>query len=214
MAGGRLIVDAAKGSAYRVIVAALAGPAGRAQCRAVLLAGLRGRVLEVGAGQGQNFPYYPASVTRLIAVEPSRRRRNRARTAARQASTQIEIVPGTAEDLPGQDGDYDAVVSCLVLCSVPDQQAALSEIRRVLRPGGQFRYFEHVVSGRPALARLERLLDTTLYPPLAGGCHCSRDTGAAIRQAGFQIEQEARITVRQAQLGPSVQHILGIARRA
>ena len=193
-------------------MAALAGPAGRAQCRTVLLAGLRGCVLEVGAGQGQNFPYYPASVTRLIAVEPSRRRRTRA--AARQASTQIQIVPGTAEDLPGQDGDYDAVVACLVLCSVPDQQAALSEIRRVLRSGGQLRYFEHVVSGRPALARLERLLDTTLYPPLARGCHCSRDTGAAIRLAGFQIEQETRIAVREAQLGPSVQHILGIARRA
>jgi ubiquinone/menaquinone biosynthesis C-methylase UbiE len=153
-------------------------------------------------------------VTRLIAVEPSRRRRNRARTAARRASTQIEIVPGMAEDLPGQDGDYDAVVACLVLCSVPDQQAALSEIRRVLRPGGQLRYFEHVVSVRPALARLERLLDSTLYPPLARGCCCSRDTGAAIRQAGFQIEQETRIAVREAQLGPSVQHILGIAGRA
>jgi ubiquinone/menaquinone biosynthesis C-methylase UbiE len=98
--------------------------------------------------RGQNFPYYPASVTRLIAVEPSRRRRNRARAAARQANMQIEIVPGTAEDLPGQDGDYDAVVACLVLCSVPDQQAALSEIRRVLRPGGQLRYLEHVISGR------------------------------------------------------------------
>ena len=170
--------------------------------------------MEVGAGRGQNFPYYPASVTQLIAVEPSRRRRNRARAAARQANMQIEIVPGTAEDLPGQDGDYDAVVACLALCSVPDQQAALSEIRRVLRPGGQLRYFEHVVSGRPSLARLERLLDTTLYPPLACGCHCSRDTGAAIRQAGFQIEQEARIAVREAQLGPSVRHILGIARRA
>jgi len=195
-------------------VAALAGPAGRAQCRTVLLAGLRGYVLEVGAGRGQNFPYYPASVTRLIAVEPSRRRRNRARAAARQASTQIQIVPGTAEDLPGQDGDYDAVVACLVLCSVPDQQAALSEIRRVLRPGGQLRYFEHVVSDRPAFAGLERVLDTTLYPPLARGCHCSRDTGAAIRLAGFQIEQETRIAVREAQLGPSVQHILGIAGRA
>ncbi len=80
----------------------------------VLLAGLRGCVLGVGVGRGRNFPYYPASVTRLIAVEPSRRRRNRARAAARQASTQIEIVPGTAEDLPAQDGDYDAVVACLV----------------------------------------------------------------------------------------------------
>ena len=133
--------------------------------------------MEVGAGRGQNFPYYPASVTRLIAVEPSRRRRNRARAAARQASTQIQIVRGTAEDLPGQDGDYDAVVACLVLCSVPDQQAALSEIRRVLRPGGQLRYFELVVSDRPAFAGLERVLDTTLYPPLARGCHCRKSAG-------------------------------------
>jgi ubiquinone/menaquinone biosynthesis C-methylase UbiE len=68
----------------------------------------------------------------------------------------VPHVPGTAEDLPGQDGDYDAVVACLVLCSVPDQQAPLSEIRRVQRPGGQLRYFEHVVSDRPMFARLER----------------------------------------------------------
>jgi SAM-dependent methyltransferase len=81
------------------------------------------------------------------------------RTAARQAGTQIEIVPGAAEDIPGQDGDYDAVVACLTPCSVPDQRVALSEIRRVLRSGGQLRYFEHVLSDQPALARLERLLD-------------------------------------------------------
>jgi hypothetical protein len=98
-------------------------------------------------------------VTRLIAVEPSRRRRGRARTAAGQARTQVEIVPGTAEDLPGQD----------------------SWTPRSTRP----------------------------WPR----CHCSRGTGAAIRQAGFKIEQEARIAVREAQLGLSVQHILGTARR-
>jgi SAM-dependent methyltransferase len=193
-------------------VAALAGPAGRARCRAVLLAGLHGRVLEVGAGRGQNFPYYPSGVSHLTAVEPSRRPRNRARAVARQAGTRIEMVAGTAGDLPGQVADYDAVIACLALCSVPDQQAALGVIGRVLRPGGQLRYFEHVVCGRPALARLERLLDSTLYPLLARGCHCGRDTGAAIRQAGFHVEQEARIAVRDAQLGPSVQHILGIAR--
>jgi hypothetical protein len=92
--------------------------------------------------------------------------------------------------------------------------AALTEIARVHRPGGELRYFQHVISSRTVLARLERLLDATVYPPLAGGCHCSRDTGAAIRQAGFQIEREARIAVREAQLGPSVRHILGSARLA
>jgi ubiquinone/menaquinone biosynthesis C-methylase UbiE len=152
-------------------------------------------------------------VTRLIAVEPSRRRRGRARGAARRAPAGIDILPGTAEDLPGRDGEYDAAVASLVLCSVPDQRAALKEIGRVLRPGGELRYFEHVISDRPALARLERLLDATVYPPLARGCHCARDTGAAIRQAGFQAEREHRIAVREAQLGVSVQHILGTAIR-
>jgi ubiquinone/menaquinone biosynthesis C-methylase UbiE len=126
----------------------------------------------------------------------------------------IEIMPGTAEDLPGEDGYFDAVVTSLAPCSVPDQRAALTEIGRVLRPGGELRYFEHVISDRPALARLERLPDATLYPPLAGGCHCGRDTAAAIRQARFQIERETRIAVRDARVGPSVQHIPGIARRS
>jgi SAM-dependent methyltransferase len=192
----------------------LAGPIGRAECRRTLLAGLGGRVLEIGAGRGQNFPYYPAEVTRLIAVEPRQRRRGRARGAARRALVEIDIRPGTAEDLPGRDGEYDAAVASLVLCSVPDQRAALQGIGRVLRPGGELRYFEHVISDRPALARLERLLDATLYPPLARGCHCGRDTGAAIRRAGFHVEREHLIAVREAQLGVSVRHILGTARLA
>lgn len=191
-----------------------AGVMSRAQCRRVLLAGLHGRVLEVGAGQGQNFPYYPPGVGRLVAVEPSSHRRQKAAAAAVRSGIAVEIVPGTAEDLPGEDSEYDAVVTCLVLCSVPDQQAALREIERVLRAGGELRYFEHVISDRPVLARLERLLDATFYSPLAGGCHCSRDTGAAIRQARFHVEREARIAVREAQFGPSVGHILGVARRA
>ena len=186
---------------------------GGAEHRQTLLAGLTGRVIEIGAGHGLNFAHYPASVTQVIAVEPEPHLRGLAVQAADGALVPIEVRDGTAEALPAQDGEFDAAVVSLVLCSVPDQQAALREIARVLRPDGELRFYEHVVANRPTAASIQRTLDATVYPFLAGGCHCARDTGAAIRDAGFQVQHEERLAFKANRIAPSVPHILGAARR-
>jgi ubiquinone/menaquinone biosynthesis C-methylase UbiE len=171
-------------------------------------------VIEVGAGHGLNFRYYPENVTRLLAVEPEPHLRDLARDAAQRASVRIEVLDGTAEALPAEEGELDVAVVSLVLCSVRDQRTALHEIARVLRPGGELRFYEHVISNRPGWARFQRALDATVYPSLAGGCHCARDTGAAIRDAGFTVEHEQRIAFKASPIVPAIPHILGSARLA
>jgi ubiquinone/menaquinone biosynthesis C-methylase UbiE len=151
------------------------------------LAGLSGRVVEVGAGNGLNFAYYPPEVTEVIAVEPEPHLRGIAERAAAVVSVAVRVVDGTAERLPLESGMFDAGVASLVLCSVADQRQALGELSRVLRPGGQLRFYEHVRSADPRYARMQRAADV-VWPRLAGGCHTSHDTVAAIRAAGFQIE--------------------------
>ncbi|MFD9611744.1 class I SAM-dependent methyltransferase [Streptomyces sp. NPDC059083] len=160
---------------------------GLAALRAELLAGLSGRVVEIGAGNGLNFSYYPAGVTEVLAVEPEARLRALAEEAARRAPVPVTVVPGTAEALPGPDGAFDAAVASLVLCTVRDVPAALAELRRVLRPGGELRFFEHGAADTPGLARVQRGLDRTVWPLLFGGCHTSRAPLAAIGAAGFEF---------------------------
>lgn len=184
---------------------------GAAEHRRSLLAGLHGRVIEVGSGHGLNFPYYPQTVTEVVAVEPEPHLRKLAQQAAATAPVPVTITEGTAEALPFDDGEFDAAVASLVLCSVADQQAALAEIRRVLCAGGELRYYEHVISHKPLVARIQRMLDASFYPPIAGGCHAARDTGEAIRHAGFQIEREERIAFKPSPLLPAIPHVLGAA---
>jgi len=163
--------------------------AGIAERRKDLLAGLAGNVIEVGAGTGPSFGYYPATVSRVLAVEPEPRLRTAATAAARVIPVPIEVADGVASALPAADASYDAAVVSLVLCSVPDQDAALAEIRRVLRPGGQLCFLEHVRADSAGLARMQRALEATVWPRLFGGCHLSRDTAAAITRAGFTISR-------------------------
>ncbi len=152
-----------------------------------LLAGLSGRVIEVGAGNGLTFPHYPTSVTELTAVEPEPFLRSRAEVAASLAAIEIKVIEGVADCLPIEDGYADAAVACGVLCSVPDIPAALAEVRRVLRPGGELRFLEHVRATEPIRVRYQDLA-SVIWPRLMGGCHPNRDTRAAIEEAGFQIE--------------------------
>lgn len=189
--------------------------AGMAEHRARLVAGLRGRVVEVGAGNGRNLAHYPPGVTGVVAVEPEPRLRALARAAAPGARVPVTVVAGLAEALPVADGVADAVVLSLVLCSVPDQAVALGEARRVLRPGGELRFYEHVVAQTPGLRRAQRLADATLWPLFCAGCHTARDTVAAIRAAGFEVTALDRFRFPPTGLpAPASPHVLGTAIRA
>jgi ubiquinone/menaquinone biosynthesis C-methylase UbiE len=183
---------------------------GLVEHRQQLLAGLSGEVVEIGAGHGANFAHYLPAVTRVRAVEPEPRLRGIARTAAADAPVPVEVSEGLADELPLADRSMDAAVFCLVLCSVPDPLSALQEARRVLRPGGQLRVLEHVRADSPVMARVQRLMDATFWPALAGGCHTSRDTAAEIERAGFTIDRLDRFLFPEART-PFAFHVLAAA---
>jgi ubiquinone/menaquinone biosynthesis C-methylase UbiE len=179
--------------------------------RAELVKGLSGRVLEVGAGNGINFRRYPGSVEEVTALEPEPYLRARAEQAAAAAPVAVNVRAGVASPLEFPDQAFDAAVACLVLCTVPDQVAALGELRRVLKSGSQLRFLEHVRSERPGKARVQVAFDgTRVWPTLAGGCHCSRDTVATIEAAGFTVS-----SVRAVNVGPAWNltnpHVIGVA---
>ena len=178
-----------------------------------LVAGLNGLVVEIGAGAGAMFPHYPTEVASVVAVEPDRNRRAAAERAARRARVPIRVVDGVAERLPLADGAVDAAVASLVLCSVPDVSAALSELRRVLRPAGALRFLEHVVAGRGPLRVLQRAA-APVYSRLPDGCHIDRDTLASIASAGFAIEECDRFMHADGVFEPAIPHVIGTARRS
>jgi ubiquinone/menaquinone biosynthesis C-methylase UbiE len=173
-----------------------------------------GRVIEVGAGNGLNFSYYPATVTEVIAVEPEPHLRSIAEANAARTAVPIKVVDATADDLPAADAQCDVAVASLVLCSVPDQDRALAEIRRVLKPGGELRFFEHVQAATPGRRRVQQALDATIWPLLVGGCHCGRDTRAAIQRSGFTIDRIDQLTSTDSSMTfPAAPQILGTATR-
>lgn len=188
--------------------------AGVAAHRRELLAGLSGRVIEIGAGNGLNFAYYPDTVSEVVAIEPERLLRRHAVNAAVRAGVPVDVVPGAAEALPVKSEAFDAAVASLVLCSVRDVRRALTELRRVLRPGGELRFFEHVRAEGPVPAGVQRVLDATVWPVLFGGCHTARDPLAAIGAAGFELGAYRRLRIPAGRMpNPVAPCVLGAARR-
>jgi ubiquinone/menaquinone biosynthesis C-methylase UbiE len=160
--------------------------AGLREMRREVLAQARGRVLELGAGTGLNLDLYPASVQDLTLTEPDPHMTKQLRKKLAESSRQVEVVEAPAESLPFDDDSFDTAVVTLVLCTVPDQAAALQEIRRVLKPDGQFLFLEHVRSLDPGMAKWQDRLERP-WRFLGDGCHCNRDTVSAISAAGFQL---------------------------
>ena len=187
---------------------------GATEHRRRLLQGLGGTVLELGAGHGLNFPHYPADVSEVIAIEPEPTLRSKASEAAATAPVPVRVLSGTADELPIEDETMDAAVASLVLCSVPDQDVALAELYRVVRPGGELRFYEHVIpNSQPKRLLLQGADHSGLWPRIAGGCHPARDTTAAIARTGFQIKTIERIMFAASRLEPSIPYILGTATR-
>jgi SAM-dependent methyltransferase len=181
---------------------------GASDHRRELLEGLHGRVVEVGAGNGLNFRHYPPEVTGVVAVEPEPYLRAKAEEAARHAPVPVRIQTGLADALPFPDGEFDAAVCSLVLCSVPDLPRALAEVRRVVRPDGELRFYEHVRGGG-LRAHLQDAVDP-VWSRIGAGCHANRDTVAAIEQAGFHVERVRRFDFVGMLVKP---HVIGAARR-
>ena len=161
---------------------------GEDRLRDELVAGLEGRVVEVGPGNGINFKHFPATVEELVAVEPEPYLRSAAERTAASVPVQVRVVDGTAEDLPldGRLGRRGGRRRRALLGA--RRRGRPRRVRRVLREGGELRFYEHVRSGRPGFARYQDAVDR-VWPRLMGGCHPNRDTLAAIRGAGFEVER-------------------------
>ena len=157
--------------------------------RADLVARATGQVLEIGAGTGANLAHY-RDVERVVAAEPDPAMRARLRSRLDRAAVPIEVSDAPAEHLGFPDASVDTVVCTLVLCSVADPDAALAELRRVLRPGGRLLVLEHV-RGEGRRARWQDRV-TPLWRRVGAGCHPNRDTVAAIERAGFHLEHQER----------------------
>jgi ubiquinone/menaquinone biosynthesis C-methylase UbiE len=195
----------------RVARAAERGFMGRV--RRELVGPAAGRVIEIGAGTGMSFAHYGAAAERVVAVEPDAHMLARAeRRAAARGDGLVELRRLEAERLPFADASFDTAIASLVLCSVESPPAALAELRRVLRPGGTLRFYEHVRSQGRLGAACQDLL-APLWCRIAGGCHPNRDTVAEIERAGFRVT-----SLRRTSLGPPASptavvrpHVIGVA---
>jgi SAM-dependent methyltransferase len=160
--------------------------AGLAEVRARLAGDLTGRTLEVGCGTGLNFPHYPAGAE-VTAIEPLEEFRTFAAERARSVAARVTVEDPDAERLPFADRSFDAALCTLVFCSIPDAMRALGELRRVVRPGGTVRFFEHVRSERFPVSVVQDLTNP-IWRRLMDGCNLNRDTVGAIGHTGFRVE--------------------------
>lgn len=149
---------------------------------------LRGDILELGVGTGRNFPLYPPTVERLTGIDPDEVMLAQAHERAGEAPFPAEFIAADAEELPFDNGSFDAVVATLVFCTIPDPEQALREARRVLRSGGELRLLEHVRMERRHAAWTQEKV-TPVWKRLAGGCHLDRDTLGLVRRSGLSVER-------------------------
>lgn len=173
--------------------------------------GAEGRVLEIGIGTGLNLPFYPPDrVQRLVGLDPDPHMRRRAAARARRLGVSLELVAAPAEEIPFASGSFDTVIATHVFCTVADPPQALAEVFRVLRPGGRFRFLEHVRATDERTARWQDRL-TPIWRWVAAGCHPNRRTAEAIQDAGFVFEELERFDLPGG--GPARPQVFGVARR-
>lgn len=158
--------------------------------RKEIAGGARGRVLEVGCGPGSNFPYYSDAVGELIATDPDPYMLERARRRLQGLERTIELRQAPAEELPFPDGSFDTVVCTSVMCTVRDPDRALSEVRRVLKAEGEYRFFEHVRYDHSAGAFFQNVINP-VWGWFGAGCQLNRDTARLIQEAGFVMRELA-----------------------
>lgn len=188
------IYDATWGRAFSVLYDRCfkaSEEAGLREMRRDLLAGARGRVLELGSGTGLNLDLYPDSIENLTMTEPDPHMFKQLRKRVAESSRSVEVIEAPAERLPFDDDSFDTVALTLVLCTVPNPAAALREIKRVLGPDGRFLFLEHVRSPDPSLAKWQDRFEKP-WRFLGDGCHCNRDTVSAIGASGFELGEVER----------------------
>jgi ubiquinone/menaquinone biosynthesis C-methylase UbiE len=160
---------------------------GIVEVRRRVCAGLSGDVVEVGFGTGLNVPYYPTEVRRVFAVEPSRVCMQLAEERIARSNVHVELAGLTGEHLDLPSDSFDTVLSTWTLCTIPNLDAALDELRRVLKSGGTFHFVEHGHAPDTTTATWQRRIEP-IHKKLAGGCHLTRDIPEHLERAGFQIE--------------------------
>jgi ubiquinone/menaquinone biosynthesis C-methylase UbiE len=177
------------------IVELMCGNSRMQAVRRPALEGLEGEVLEVGFGSGPNVPLYPPAVTKVYAVDPSMTGRKLA--AKRLAATEVpvEFVGLDGESIPLDDESVDNALSTFTLCTIPDVERALHEVRRVLRPGGRLFFLEHGLDPDPKVEKWQHRL-TPIQRRVAGGCHLDRDIRAVVSEAGLEVEKVANFSLQ------------------
>jgi ubiquinone/menaquinone biosynthesis C-methylase UbiE len=163
--------------------------------RAQATEGLAGRVVEIGFGSGLNVPHYPSEVEMVLAVEPNSVARRLAEKRVAASPVPVDYTGLDGQDLPLPDDSCDAALCTFTLCTVPDPERALAEMRRVLRPGGRFHFLEHGLSPDPGVARWQHRMEP-LQRRLADGCHLTRDTSALVESAGFHVTRREQRYMR------------------
>jgi len=151
------------------------------------LGAVKGTVLEVGIGSGLNLPYYPPAVTRVVGIDPSQMSAKLARQRIAAARFPVEILGLSAEKIPAEDASFESVVSTFTLCTIPDAEGALREMRRVLSPGGRLYFVEHGSADDPGVKRWQERLNL-MQQVIFGGCHLNRPISSLIERAGFELE--------------------------